>query len=188
MVLFYTPDAHKLARYWACRYHADTNDLEDIKSEATLGLIRAVEKYDGEHISGAHFITYASYWIKSYVRRFIKWRKSGPATISRGLGEQKDPPRSYGQSIETSESDLFIAGVYDKINNGEIENQNQLDYIFEIAKRKLNKRHYHVFEMRARGFKLDKIAMILNVTRQRVQQMQADSIERLKIAVANEHI
>ena len=46
--------------------------LIDLVQEGNLGLIRAAEKFD--HRMGCRFSTYASYWIKHYITRFIAKR------------------------------------------------------------------------------------------------------------------
>jgi RNA polymerase primary sigma factor len=43
--------------------------LEDLIAEGNLGLLRAVEGYDGTR--GVQFSTYASYWIKQSIRRAV---------------------------------------------------------------------------------------------------------------------
>ena len=58
--------AARVAQPWARRYphHAD-----EIESEALLGLIRAVDRFDPER--GVRFSTYATYWIKQFCQRWI---------------------------------------------------------------------------------------------------------------------
>src|SRR5256885_8883045 len=43
--------------------------LEDLIAEGNLGLLRAVEGYDGQ--AGVPFSTYASFWIKQSIRRVV---------------------------------------------------------------------------------------------------------------------
>lgn len=46
------------------------NDREDLMSEATLGLYQAAKKFDAKQ--GAKFATYASHWIRQYIRKYVR--------------------------------------------------------------------------------------------------------------------
>jgi RNA polymerase primary sigma factor len=77
--------------------------LEDLIAEGNLGLIRAVESYDGR--PGVRFIVYASFWIKQSIRRAVimqgklvrlpahvavllsKWRRASE-TLTNRLGRE----------------------------------------------------------------------------------------------------
>ena len=50
------------------------NDLEfdDLYQEASIGLIKAVKKYNLKKYKINNFFTYAIYWIKSYILDFVK--------------------------------------------------------------------------------------------------------------------
>jgi RNA polymerase primary sigma factor len=50
-------------------YHRDGIDLQDLIAEGNLGLIRAAEAFDPE--MGTRFTTYAKFWIKQSIKRFI---------------------------------------------------------------------------------------------------------------------
>ena len=43
--------------------------LSDLIQEGTLGLIKAVDRFDPEH--GTRFLSYAAWWIRAYVRDFM---------------------------------------------------------------------------------------------------------------------
>ncbi|MEM9189240.1 MAG: sigma-70 family RNA polymerase sigma factor [Myxococcota bacterium] len=57
------------ARAMAARLHRYGVPLEELVSEATLGLIRAAEKFDPER--GVRFNTYATPWMRSYLMNHI---------------------------------------------------------------------------------------------------------------------
>jgi RNA polymerase primary sigma factor len=52
----------RLVRSLAARYQARGVPFEDLVQEGTVGLIRAVEKFD--HRRGLRFATYAAWWIR----------------------------------------------------------------------------------------------------------------------------
>lgn len=53
--------AHRFTRYG--------QSIEDLTQEANLGLLRALEHYDPAR--GYRFITYATWWIQSYLRNYV---------------------------------------------------------------------------------------------------------------------
>jgi len=50
-------------------YHRDGIEMQDLIAEGNLGLIRAAEAFDPD--MGTRFTTYAKFWIKQSVKRFI---------------------------------------------------------------------------------------------------------------------
>jgi RNA polymerase primary sigma factor len=91
--------------------------LEDLIAEGNLGLIRAVESYDGR--PGVRFIAYASFWIKQSIRRAVimqgkavrlpvhvvvllsKWRRASE-TLTDRLG-RAPAPEEVGSALRLSE-------------------------------------------------------------------------------------
>lgn len=53
----------------ALRYRGSNIPLQDLVSEGSMGLIRAIESFD--HTRGLKFISYAVWWIKAYITRAI---------------------------------------------------------------------------------------------------------------------
>jgi RNA polymerase primary sigma factor len=64
----------RLALSVANKYRRSGLNMEDISQEANVGLIRAVDKFDWR--KGFRFSTYAVWWIKQAVRRFISSQSS----------------------------------------------------------------------------------------------------------------
>lgn len=60
----------RLALKIANQYRKSGLDMEDISQEANIGLITAVDKFDWRR--GCRFSTYACWWIKQSIHRFIE--------------------------------------------------------------------------------------------------------------------
>jgi RNA polymerase sigma factor (sigma-70 family) len=63
------PLVFSVANNFARRWNKDAHDRADLIQAGLLGLNRAIEKFDAK--VGARFSTYASWWVKSAVRRQI---------------------------------------------------------------------------------------------------------------------
>jgi RNA polymerase primary sigma factor len=105
--------------------------LEDLIEEGNLGLMRAVEGYDGT--METRFSTYASYWIKQSIRRSVmnngkpirlpaymvsllsKWRRVSTVLTER-LG-RTPTPEEIGKALRLSKKKVGIVAKAIKVNN-----------------------------------------------------------------------
>ena len=105
--------------------------LEDLIEEGNLGLLRAVEGFDGE--MSVRFSTYASYWIKQSIRRSLmnqgkpirlpaymvtlltKWRRASLA-LAEELGRQPTP-EEIGKALRLSKKKVGIVAKAIRIND-----------------------------------------------------------------------
>lgn len=105
--------------------------LEDLIEEGNLGLMRAVEGFDG--MMDTRFSTYASYWIKQSIRRAVmnngkpirlpaymvsllsKWKRA-QAVLAERLGR---PPthEEIGKALRLSKRKIGIVAKAIKVNN-----------------------------------------------------------------------
>ncbi|MHC5539402.1 sigma-70 family RNA polymerase sigma factor [Singulisphaera rosea] len=105
--------------------------LEDLIEEGNLGLMRAVEGYDGTR--DIRFSTYASYWIKQSIRRAVmnngkpirlpaymvtllsKWKRVNDGLTER-LG-RAPTPEEIGKALRLSKKKVGIVSNAIRINN-----------------------------------------------------------------------
>ena len=105
--------------------------LEDLIEEGNLGLMRAVEGYDGE--METRFSTYASYWIKQSIRRSVmnngkpirlpaymvsllsKWRRA-TVVLTERLG-RVPTPEEIGKALRISKKKINIVAKAIQVNN-----------------------------------------------------------------------
>ena len=105
--------------------------LEDLIEEGNLGLMRAVEGYDGE--METRFSTYASYWIKQSIRRSVmnngkpirlpaymvsllsKWRRA-TIVLTERLG-RTPTAEEIGKALRISKKKINIVAKAIQVNN-----------------------------------------------------------------------
>ncbi len=105
--------------------------LEDLIEEGNLGLMRAVEGFDG--MMETRFSTYASYWIKQSIRRAVmnngkpirlpaymvsllsKWKRAS-AILTDRLGRAPTPDE-VGKALRLSKKKIGIVAKAIKVNN-----------------------------------------------------------------------
>src|SRR5215471_1901642 len=106
-------------------------NLEDLIEEGNLGLMRAVEGFDG--LMETRFSTYASYWIKQSIRRAVmnqgrpirlpaymvsllsKWKRAQTVLAER-LGRAPTPDE-IGKALRLSKKKVGIVAKAIKVNN-----------------------------------------------------------------------
>ncbi len=167
-----------------CRkYFYSGHNYLDIIQEGNLGLIQALKRFDPER--GVRFTSYAVWWIKAFIKKFMyKSTKVHTGTLTHArelvsLDEQlgsDDATNSRLLDFLTDEDDpekLFhVRQVSDNISS-----------LLAESFRFLSKRE--VFILRKRFFSdppltLKQIADQLGVSRERVRQIEAKSIKKLK--------
>jgi len=82
----------RLVFHWAKRYQSYA-DLDDLIQEGTIGLMRAVDKFEWER--GFKFSTYATWWIRQALQRAIDKTQFSEISLDQPVGE--DETTSLGE-------------------------------------------------------------------------------------------
>ncbi len=115
--------------------------LEDLIEEGNLGLMRAVEGFDG--MMDTRFSTYASYWIKQSIRRAVmnngkpirlpaymvsllaKWKRATEVLTER-MG-RSPTPEEVGKALRLSKRKIGIVAKAIRVNNLTPHSENSQD-------------------------------------------------------------
>lgn len=116
----------KLIKKIASAYSSHTNSIQDLISEGTIGLIRAITLYDLEKANDIRFHSYARWWIREHISNYVCDNQLIvlPRNHSKGKKEVRDDdgnvivPRKQGTRINTLS---LNAPVSDDVNAGTFE-------------------------------------------------------------------
>lgn len=103
----------RLALHIAKKYSKTKCSMEDLIAEANVGLCKAVEKFD--HTKGFRFSTYATWWIKQAILRYI----SRSTTVKFASGARNKiykiniARRNYYDEFGCYPDDTELAGLLD---------------------------------------------------------------------------
>ena len=192
--------------------------LEDLISIGNIGLMNATDKYKQE--KGSKFSVYASYWIKSKIKKelsqycnvigvcqstYEKMKKAKALSETKNIDEiakeMKTRNKQYIYSLvdglsqcsldeKISDSEKLTIGDMIEDNKGDflakIILEDDFNYIWKKAKSILTKTEYFIIEHRfglndKKIMKQTEIAVELNLTNSRVQQIEKNAINKLKI-------
>ncbi|MCS4089561.1 sigma-70 family RNA polymerase sigma factor [Rhizobium sp. BK176] len=192
----------------ASHFTNDENRIEDLAQEGSFGIRKAVEKYDPE--KGTKFSTYSRLWIQNYVamaaasvlnditvpaRAFIDARmgriqpgRNDSAVFAAMPFIMLDAP--VGDENVTSQMDLHVMDeVTPETILAEEDQQNAMRRVIAAALATLTEREATVImrrKLQDTPDTLEEISEDFGVTRERIRQIEALAMDKLKAAlVAN---
>lgn len=149
--------------------------IEDLISEGTLGLIKAIEKFD--YTKGFRLITYAKAWIRLFMQEAVNQRCSKKYRLV-----------SLDASIDSDDNESTLGSVLADMDNisveDECENKDVKENLWKaISSLKPNEReiiilYYGLCKHEEHSF--EQIGAIKGRTRSRMQQIEKKAFEHLR--------
>ncbi len=159
----------------AKRYVGENGDLWELVSEGNMSLMRAVEKFD--FARGIKISTYASWAIMRNFARSIhteQRHRNRFHTSHEETFNASEEPRSDQYELESAQSQRAaqVQKILERLDEREKE----------IVVSRFGLEHGHVPQT------LEKIGVKLGVSKERIRQIEARAMKKLRIAALDEHI
>ena len=135
------------------RFHVPPRLMDDAFSEGVFGLIRAVEDYDPDDARGACFGTVAYWWVMHHIQQFLRREIRH---------HEREMTVGFGVDIEV-EHDFPTS------------EENHLPLLAQLSRRERM-----AMESVIGNVTMIQIAVEMGVTKQRVQQIKAKAIDKLR--------
>lgn len=160
-------------------YTEKTNsiDREDLMQEGFIGLIVAANKYDINNEKKALFITYAVYWIRQKIIRFIHYKNTNDETSlnaptnKEGNNELADYIEGVDYSFENIEDKIYVQQIHEELD--------QAMFNFNTLKeQKIIKMHYGWDK--TKSMTLREIGTIFGVTWSRINSIEHTAFLKIR--------
>lgn len=109
-------------------YSSHINSVEELTSEGTLGLVKAIESFDFDKADGMRFHSYAQWWIRQNISNYVndnqlmllprsqsKCKKAVRDENGKIIKEKKEGTRVNSLSINAPVSEDSNAGTYESM-------------------------------------------------------------------------
>lgn len=111
----------RLIKFIANRYYIKCSfiDIEDLTQEGWTGFLKAVEKYNPEYEKRAKFSTYAIYWIKQAIGRFLQQKTpQGEVSLDKPISDDTD--LTLGDTLDDPDAEDI---AFEKANRADLHQQ-----------------------------------------------------------------
>lgn|GEM_PF-4322892 len=173
------PASHlPLIRHIARRYASPADDVfGDLVSEGFLGLHRAAEKFDPERYD-AKFSTYAVWWIRCYIMRFLRRTRS---VVRRREGHDIPEDFSVDFKLESGSTPVEMLAeerpLADELLE-KFERDEEIRQAMERVRKRLNPMELKVLELRLLA---DRPATLAAIGRQTERSREAVRLAELRL-------
>lgn len=152
-------------------------DYDDLIQEGTIGLIIAASKYKINMENKASFSTYAIYWIRQKISRFIRYRNTN--------NETSINKPAYGEDDETELADTIVSedDEFCKVEDS-IYYQQLREELTEVMQKQLSLQKRQVIQLRygfdGKEYTLQETGQIFNVSIERARQIERSSLRKMR--------
>lgn len=170
----------------AKKYQGNGLSYSDLIAEGNIGLLKAIERFDGER--GFKAISYSVWWIKQTIMEAIN---------KRGLIQSEELPTEHER--QPDEEDIFSDNAYKSVSNdiafdeGTVAKEEEMNKVVNNLMSCLNEREKIIVTKYygLNGCKpetLENIGKTLNLTKERIRQINEKALKKLRTGALNNSI
>lgn len=158
----------------------------DLIAEGNVGLLKAMEKFDGER--GYKVISYSVWWINQSILEALKKRnKIASEELPKDYEKQPQEDEIYAPNSIPNSNDLFIDDSVDIFREGEISDT------VKFLMKHLSEREKHIvteyYGLNGKKPKtLSEIGLGIGLTKERVRQINDKALKKLRFEAMNNSI
>lgn len=160
----------------AKQYQGRGLSYADLIAEGNIGLIKALDKFDGER--GYKIISYSVWWIKQTILE---------ALAKRNASEDEDLPLDYERPVETEDDDYqaemgddhYVSEAFE--GNKEMEREQAIKFLMDYLnqrERNIITKYYGLDGNKPKT--LEEIGMEYGLTKERIRQIKNTSFKKMR--------
>lgn len=152
-------------------------EYDDLLQEGRMGLMVAADKYKFKIENKALFSTYAIYWIRQKISRFIKYRNTNNETSLNKPAYNEDDEIELADTI-ISEDDEFCK-VEDSVYYQQLREE-----LTEVMQKQLSLKQRQVIQLRygfdGKEYTLKETGQVFNLSIERARQIERESLRKIR--------